>query len=181
LNSGVMAVEIKGVFYQALKNVFPNVVDVLDPELGKHFEGDTDPDAWYPAEPYAKAVEYLVAHISPEAITFLGNEFVEIMKERFGVLGISTTADVAEKSPRLYHEFIKAPEREGWELEEYRPGRLVIRETSFLPYVDFISGVIKRALEAAGALNVRVAVLSDRARGDEVNRYLAEWLEPEKD
>jgi hypothetical protein len=176
-----MAIEIKGVFYQALKNVFPDVVTVVDPGLGKHFEGDIDVDAWYDAEPYVKAVEYLVAHISPEAVTFLGNEFVEIMRERFEAMGVRTIGDFADKAPRLYHEFIRGPEGEGWEIEDFRPGRIVIKETGFLPYVDFISGVIKRALEALGGLNVRVAVLDDRAKGAEANRYLAEWLEAEND
>jgi len=176
-----MALEIKGVFYQALKNVFPNVVNIVDPALGKHFEGDIDADAWYDAEPYAKAVAYLVGHISPEAAAFLGNEFVEIMKERLDVLGVRTIEDFAGKAPRLYHEIIRGGEGEGWEIEEFRPGRIVIRETGFLPYVDFISGVIKRALEALGGLNVRVAVLDDRAKGAEANRYLAEWLEAETD
>lgn len=174
-----MALEIKGVFYQALKNVFPDVVTVVDPELGKHFEGDIDADGWYDAEPYVKAVEYLVRHISPEAVAFLGNEFVEILSEKFEAMGVRTIRDFADKAPRLYHEFIRGPEGEGWEIEDFRPGRIVIKETGFLPYVDFISGVIKRALEALGGLNVRVAVLDDRAKGDEVNRYLAEWLDAE--
>jgi hypothetical protein len=176
-----MALEIKGVFYQALKNVFPDVVTVVDPELGEHFEGDIDAAAWYEAEPYVKTVEYLVGHISPEAVTFLGNEFVEILRGRFNEMGVGTIRDFADKAPRLYHEFIRGPEGEGWEIEDFRPGRIVIKETGFLPYVDFISGVIKRALEALGGLNVRVAVLDDRAKGADVNRYLAEWLEAEND
>jgi hypothetical protein len=176
-----MALEIKGVFYQALKNVFPDVITVVDPGLGRHFEGDIDADAWYDAEPYVKTVEYLVGHISAEAVAFLGNEFVEIMRERFDALGVRTIEDFAGKAPRLYHALIRGTEGEGWEIEDFRPGRIVVKETGFLPYVDFISGVIKRTLEALGALNVRVAVLNDRAEGAEVNRYLAEWLEAEAD
>lgn len=164
-----------------MKNVFPDVVTVVDPELGKHFEGDIDTDAWYDAGPYVKTVEYLVGHISPEAVSFLGKEFVEIMREWFGEMGIRTMEDFANKAPHLYHEFIRGPEGEGWEIEKFRPGRIVIKETGFLPYVDFVSGVIKGALEALGGLNVRVAVLDDRAKGSEVNRYLAEWIEAEND
>ena len=176
-----MALEVKGVFYQALKNVFPNVVNIVDPALGKYFEGDIDGDAWYDAEPYVRAVEYLVGHISPEAMTFLGNEFVEILRERFEAIGVRTIGDFAAKAPRLYHEFIRGREGEGWEVEEFRPGRIVIKETGFLPYVDFISGVIKRTVEALGGLNVRVTVLDDRAKGAEANRYVAEWIETEGD
>lgn len=174
-----MAREIKGIFYQAITNVFPDVVDILDPALGKHFEGDIDADAWYDAGPYVKTVEFLFGHVSPEAMTFLGNEFVEILRERFEAIGVRTVEDFAGKAPRLYHEFIRGGEVEGWEVEEFRPGRIVIKETGFLPYVDFISGVIKRTLEALGGMNVRVTVLDDRAKGAEANRYLAEWLEAE--
>jgi hypothetical protein len=174
-----MALEIKGIFYQAIKNVFPNVVDMLDRAPGKHFEGDIDADAWYDAGPYLKTVEFLFGHISPEAMIFLGNEFVEILRERFAAIGVRTVEDFAGKAPRLYHEFIRGREGEGWEVEEFRPGRIVIKETGFLPYVDFISGVINRTLEALGGMNVRVTVLDDRAKGAEANRYLAEWMEPD--
>ena len=151
----------------------------MDPALGKYFEGDIDADAWYDAEAYVKAVEYLVAHISPEAMVFFGNEFVEILRERFEAIGVRTIEDFAAKAPGLYHEFVRGPEGEGWEIEEFRPGRIVIKETGFLPYVYFISGVIKRTVEELGGLNVRVTVLDDRARGADANRYLAEWLEPD--
>ena len=174
-----MALEIKGVFFQVIKNVFPNVVDILDPAPGKHFEGDVDADAWYVAGPYVKTVEFLFGYISPEAMIFLGNEFVEILRERFAAIGVRTVEDFAGKAPRLYHEFIRGREGEGWQVEEFRPGRIVIKETGFLPYVDFISGVIKRTLEALGGVNVRVTVLDDRAKGAEANRYVAEWLEAE--
>ena len=174
-----MVLGIKGIFYQAIKNVFPNVVDILDPAPGKHFEGDIDADAWYDAGPYVKTVEFLFGHVSPEAMAFLGNEFVEILRERFAAIGVRTVEDFAGKAPRLYHEFIRGREGEGWQVEEFRPGRIVIKETGFLPYVDFISGVIKRTLEALGGVNVRVTVLDDRAKGAEANRYVAEWLEAE--
>jgi hypothetical protein len=175
-----MALEIKGVFYQALKNVFPDVVGVVEPELGKHFERDIDPDAWYDAEPYAKTLAYLVARISPEAAAFLGNEFVELMTERFGEMKIGSVDDFVARVSALYHEYIRGGEGEGWEVEEFRPGRMVIKETGFLPFVDFIAGVIKRAVEALGGLNVRVTVLEDRARSAEARRYLAEWLDADQ-
>ncbi len=174
-----MVLEIKGVFFQAIKNVFPNVVDMLDPALGKHFEGDIDADGWYDAGPYVKTVEFLFGHVSPEAMTFLGNEFVEIMTGQLDSLGVRTIEDFAGKVSALYPELIRGREGEGWEVEEFRPGRIVIKETGFLPYVDFISGVIKRTLEALGGMSVRVTVLDDRAKGAEANRYVAEWLEAE--
>jgi len=92
-----MAREIKGVFYQAQKNVFPDVVDILDPAPGKHFEGDVDADAWYVAGPYVKTVEFLFGHVSPEAMIFLGNEFVEILRGRFEAIGVRTVEDFAGK------------------------------------------------------------------------------------
>ncbi len=45
--------------------------------------------------------------------------------------------------------------------------------------MDFSVGVIKSSFEAVGAYNVRVAVIDDRTKGADANRYLAEWMEPD--
>lgn len=44
--------------------------------------------------------------------------------------------------------------------------------------VDFVSGVVRGALEALGTRNIRISVLNERTAGAAANRYLAEWIEP---
>jgi hypothetical protein len=111
----------------------------------------------------------------------LGHELIEIARVTFGRFGLRTIEDFAAKFPALYHQVIRGGEAGEWALEDYRPGRLVIRETGFLPDVDFIAGVIQATLEELGGMNVRVTVLDDRAQGAAANRYVAEWLPAERE
>ena len=65
-----------------------------------------------------------------------------------------------------------------WIVEEYKPGRAIVRETAITANVDFISGVLRGGLEALGACNIRVTILDERSAGAAANRYLVEWIEP---
>jgi hypothetical protein len=170
-------IEVRGVFYQAIKNVFPHVAVILPPELGKYFEGEIDPAAWYEGEPYLAALEYLIKHVSVQSTVLLGNELTEMGGGELGEMGVTSAADFAEKLPGIYPLFVRGPGTGGWEAEEFKPGRMVLRETAIISNVDFVTGVLKAVFGVFGAINIRVTVIDERARGADCNRYLVEWLE----
>ena len=171
-------IEVRGIFYQAIKNVFPHVAVILPPELGGYFEEEIDPAAWYEGEPYLAALEYLIKRVSPQSTALLGNELTEIGRGELEELGVTTAAEFAEKVAGIYPLFVRGPGTGGWAAEEYRPGRMVLRETAIISNVDFGTGVLKAIFGAFGAFNIRVTVLDERGRGAEANRYLVEWIEP---
>ena len=174
-----MEIEVRGVFYQTLKNVFPHISEIVTPELGKHFESEIDPAGWYKGEPYLATLEYLRDRISPQVMVLIGNQLVETIRDYMRDFDVASPAELAEKLPELYHNFVRGDGAGDWRLKEFTAGRAVIRETGITSNVDISVGVIKSALEAAGAYNVRVAVIDDRAQGSDASCYLAEWLEPD--
>lgn len=174
-----MSFEVRGLFYQAIKNLLPEVGRILDPELLKHFEGEIDVDGWYDGAPCVEAFNFLTAHVSPGTMEVMGNEFIEIARDYIAKSGIRTPGDFIGQVTAKYETLARGEDVGGWYVEDSRPGRAVIRETGFLPNVDFIAGVIKRVMAVLGALNVRVTVLDDAAQGAEANRYLVEWIEPD--
>jgi hypothetical protein len=149
----------------------------VPPELGEYFEREIDPAAWYEGEPYVAAVEYLLEHISPQAMVLLGNELTEVGKAMMWATGIKTTRDFAEKVAELYPQFVRGPGAGGWFPEEYRPGRMVVRETGIVWNISFVLGVLKALFNVFGAVNIRITVLNERAKGAEYNRLLVEWIE----
>jgi hypothetical protein len=172
--------EVRGIFYRALKQVFPHIGEIVGEGLGKHFQ-DVDGAGWYDAAPYLATVEYLRDRISPQVMVLIGNQLVETIREYMQDFDVASPAELAEKLPELYRNFVRGEGAGDWRLQEFTAGRAVIRETGITSNVDISVGVIKSALEAAGAYNVRVAVIDDRAQGGDANRYLAEWLEPDAD
>ncbi len=172
-------IECRGVYYQAVKVVFPHIAEILPPELGRHFEEEIDPEAWYDARPYLKSIQYLLDYISPEVMVLLGGYLIEISKDNFIKFGVDSTRKLAEVLPKMYHNNVRGEEAGEWVVEEYRPGRAILRETAITANVNFIKGVLKGGLEALGCCNIRVAVLEDRAEGAPANRYLVEWMEPD--
>jgi hypothetical protein len=174
-----MSLEVRGLFYQAIKNLLPEVERLLDPELVRHFEGEIDVDGWYDGAACVEAFDFLTTHVSPETMELMGNEFVEIARDYIAKSDLHTPRDFIEKVPAVYEGSVRGEGAGGWCVEESRPGRVVIRETGFVPNVDFITGVIERVVAILGGLNVRVTVLDDAARGAPANRYLVEWIEPD--
>jgi len=172
--------EVRGIFYRALKQVFPHIGEIVGEGLGKYFE-DIDGAGWYEAAPYLATVEYLRDRISPQVMVLIGNQLVETIREYMPDFDVDSPAELAEKLPELYRNFVRGEGTGDWHVEEFAAGRAVIRETGITGSVDFSVGVIKSSLEAVGAYNVRVAVIDDRAEGADANRYLAEWLEPDAD
>lgn len=165
-------------YYQAIKEVFPHITEILTPELAAHFEGEIDPAAWYDAGPYLETVRYLIEHISPEFMALLGGHLAGIAADNFKQFGVDSTRQLAEVLPEIYRNNVRGEEAGEWIVEEYKPGRAIIRETAIIANVDFVSGVLRGGLEALGACNIRVSVLDERSAGAAANRYLVEWIEP---
>jgi hypothetical protein len=170
-------IEVRGIFYQAIKNVFPHIAEIVPPELGKHFEKEIDPGGWYNAEPYVATVEYLLEHISPQVMVLLGNELTEVGKREMLDMGITSTEEFAQKLNGLYPQFVRGAGTGAWVVEEYRPGRMVIKETGIVRNISFILGVLKSLFSAFEAVNIRITVLDEREKGAEFNRFLIEWIE----
>jgi len=173
------SIECRGVYYQAIKAVFPHIGGILPPELGRYFEDEIDPEAWYDARPYLESIQYLIDYISPEVMVLLGSYLIEISKDNFKEFGVDSSRKLAEILPEMYRNNVRGREAGEWVLEEYRPGRAILRETAVIANVNFVKGVLKGGLEALGCYNIRVNVLDDRAEGAAANRYLLEWMEPE--
>jgi hypothetical protein len=171
-------IECRGVYYRAIKEVFPNITEILTPELAAHFAGVIDPDAWYDARPYLETIQYMMEHISPGVMSLLGGHLAEIAKDNFRAFGVGSTRELAEVLPTIYHNNVRGEEAGEWIVEEYKPGRAILKETAITANLDFVSGVLRGGLEALGARNIRVSVLEDRTKGAEANRYLVEWIEP---
>jgi hypothetical protein len=173
-----LMIECRGIYYQAIKEVFPHITEVLTPELAAHFEGEIDPEAWYDARPYLETVGYLIAHISPDFMALLGGHLAGIAKGNFEQFGVDSTRKLAAILPRIYSNNVRGEEAGEWIVEEYKPGRAIIKETAITANVDFVSGVLRGGLEALGAYNIRISVLDERGAGADANRYLVEWIEP---
>jgi hypothetical protein len=171
-------IECRGIYYQAIKEVFPHITELLPAKLAARFEGEIDPEAWYDAHPYLETIGYLLERISPGVMALLGGHLAEIALANFREFGIESTAQLAEVLPKIYHNNVRGEESGEWLVEEYRPGRAVLKETAITANVDFVSGVLRGGLEALGACNIRITVLEDRTKGAEENRYLVEWIEP---
>ncbi|MGD8717797.1 MAG: hypothetical protein PVH29_03145 [Candidatus Zixiibacteriota bacterium] len=174
-----MAIEVRGALYQGIKNVFPHIADIVRPDLGGYFEREFDPNGWYEGEPYVATLEYLLEHISPQALVIMGNELTNVVTSELRELGITSTGAFAEKVASVYPHFVRGPGTGEYVVEEYRPGRLVIKDSSIIRSVEFIRGVLTAGFTGLGALNVRVTVLDNRAENAEVNRYVVEWMEPD--
>jgi hypothetical protein len=170
--------EVRGAFFRALKEVFPHIAEIVGEELGGYFK-DVDAEGWYDAAPYLAAVKYLRERISPQVMVLIGNQLVETIREQMGDMGANSPREWAERLPEFYGEFVRGEGAGDWRVEEYAPGRAVVKETGVTGNVDFSVGIIKSSLESVGAYNVRVAVIDDRAQGAEANRFLAEWIEPD--
>lgn len=170
--------EVRGTFFLALKEVFPHIGEIVGEDLGKYFE-NIDAEGWYDAAPYLAAVEYLRDRISPQVMVLIGNQLVETVKEQLRGLEAATPQELAERLPEFYRQYVRGEGAGEWRVEEFAPGRAVFKETGVTGNVDFSVGIIKSSLEAVGAYNVRVAVIDDRARGADANRFLAEWMEPD--
>jgi hypothetical protein len=171
-------IECRGIYYQAVKEVFPHITEILTPELAVHFEGQIDPEAWYDARPYLATVGYLIEHISPDFMALLGGHLAEIAKDNFEQFGVDSSRKLAAILPQIYRNNVRGEDAGEWLVEEYKPGRAIIRETAITANVDFVSGVLRGGLEAMGAYNIRVSVLDERNTGADANRYLVEWIEP---
>jgi hypothetical protein len=111
----------------------------------------------------------------------LGKELTSIIAEELKHLGITSIRTFAEKVGQVYPRFVRGPETGEWLVEEYRPGRMVVRESSIISNAEFTRGVLAATFSVFGALNVRVILLDNRASGAEANRYLVEWLETDDD
>lgn len=169
--------EVRGIFFQVLKQVFPHIGDIVGEGLEEYFE-DIDGEAWYDAAPYQAAVKYLRDRISPQVMVLIGNQLVETIGQQMRASDVNSPRELAERLPELYGDFVRGEGAGDWHVEEFAPGRAIIEETGITANVDFSVGVIKSSFEGVGAVNVRVAVIDDRAKGADANRYLAEWLEP---
>jgi hypothetical protein len=170
--------EVRGIFFQVLKQVFPHISEIVGEDLAKYFQ-DIDGEAWYDADPYLAAVKYLRDRISPQVMVLIGNQLVETIREQVRDSDVTSPRELAEKLPELYGNFVRGKGAGDWHVEEFAPGRAIIEETGVTGNVDFSVGVIKSSFEAVGAYNVRVAVIDDRTKGADANRYLAEWMEPD--
>ncbi len=159
--------------------MFPHIGDIVGEDLEAYFE-DIDSEAWYDAAPYRAAVKYLRDRISPQVMVLIGNQLVETIGEQMRASDVNSPRELAERLPELYGDFVRGEGAGDWHVEEFAPGRAIIEETGITGNVDFSAGVIKSGFEAVGAVNVRVAVIDDREKGADANRYLAEWLEPDE-
>jgi uncharacterized protein (TIGR02265 family) len=170
--------EVRGIFFRALKEVFPHIGEIVGEDLGKYFE-DIDAEGWYDAAPYLAAVMYLRERISQQVMVLIGNQLVETIKGQIRDLEATSPRELAERLPELYRLYVRGEGAGDWRVEEFAPGRAIIKETGITGNVDFSVGIIKSSLETVGAYNVRVAVIDDRAQGADANRFLAEWMEPD--
>jgi hypothetical protein len=169
-------VEVRGVVYQMLREVFPNLGEVVDPELGKLF-GEVEAGGWYGAELYIQARSFLKEHMSPAVSALVGTRLIDLFKERLRDLNIDSPRDLAERGNEIYGEYVRGEEAGEWTLEEYRRGRAVVSYDGSFAGPGLCVGIMDRALEMAGGYGVRVKVLEDRAHGGAVDRYLLEWME----
>jgi len=163
--------EVRGVSYRMIKEIFPHIGDIVGPELGRYFE-DVEIDRWYDAGPYLATISFLRERISPQVIQLIGDRFVELFKRRFSERGITSAEGLLRQVSALYAESVRGEGAGGWYLDEYLPGRAIVREDGIFVDVNFAIGVLKSALAALGAYNVRVALLDDRSRGARFSRYL---------
>ncbi len=169
--------EIRGLYYRLIKDVFPQIGEIVGPELGRFYD-DIDVDAWYDGEPFFATLRYLKEFISPQVMVLIGGQFMEMFQGYLKERGITTTRALAAATPGLYRELVRGTTAGEWIVEDFRPGRAVVVETGTTGAgSDFALGVLKGALNAVNASNVRTTVLDDQKHGASVNRYLVEWLE----
>jgi hypothetical protein len=171
-------IERRGIYYQAIKEAFPHITEVLTPELAAHFEGEINPEAWYDARPYPETIGYLRGRIPPGFMALLGGHLAGIAKDNLEQFGVDSTRKLAAILPQIYNNNVRGEEAGEWIVEEYKPGRAVMREKAITANVDFVSGVLRGGREALGAYNIRVSILDERSAGATANRYLVEWIEP---
>jgi len=169
--------EVRGVFYKMIADIFPHIGEIVGPELGKHFE-DVDATAWYDAGPYLETRAFLAARISPDVMSLLGEQLVEIIREGVVKAGVREPLELGRRLPEVYGGLVRGEGAGTWEMEEGTAGRAIIRESGITSNVDFGAGILKGGLEGVGAYNIRVTVLDNRADGAPSNRYLVEWMEP---
>jgi hypothetical protein len=170
-------VEIRGIYFKAVKDVFPGIVIIVGPERGKQFD-NIDPAGWYDGAVYFDTVRYLRKCLSPQAMVLIGNQIVEEFFKLFPEVSSYGPRLLVSKVPVFYKELIRGPDAGAWWVEKYEPGRVILAENGVAPSPDISIGVLRGALEAGGAYNVRSEVLNERAAGSTCNRYLLEWMHP---
>jgi hypothetical protein len=169
--------EVRGGLMALIQEVFPHIGGLLPAEYQKAFE-DIDPDGWYDAAAYRAAVDYLSRHVSGDVVELLGARVTLAFTHRLRARGITTVERLAAELPATYAELVRGPEAGEWFVDEFQPGRAVVRERSLSESEEFATGVIKASLEYLGACNIRVTVFERRAEGAPFNRYLVEWIDP---
>jgi len=170
-------VEVRGVVYLMLREVFPNLGEVVDPKLGKLFE-EVEADGWYGAELYVQARGFLAEHMSPVVSALVGTRLIDLFKEQLRDLNIDSIQELAERGNEVCGENVRGADAGKWTVEEYRAGRAVLSYEGSFAGPGLCVGIMNRVLELAGAYGVRVTVVEDRAQGGAVDRYLLEWMEP---
>jgi hypothetical protein len=174
---GAMNVEIRGLYFKAVKTVFPGIAAIVGPERGERFE-NIDQAGWYDGAVYFETVKYLGAHISPQAMALIGNQIVEEFFKLLPEAASYGPKQIMSKVPEVYRELIRGPGTGAWWVESYETGRAVLAENGAAPSRTVSLGILRGVLEARGAYNVRSEVLNERAVGSAVNRYLIEWIHP---
>jgi hypothetical protein len=170
-------VEVRGVVYLMLREVFPHLGEMFDPELGALFE-EVEAEGWYGAELYVRARGFLKEHMSPAVSALVGTRLIDLFQERLHDLEVDTPRDLAERINEVYAEYVRGPGAGEWTLEEYRGGRAVLSYDGDFAGPALCIGIMNRALELTGACDVRIGVIEERAQGAAVDRYLLEWMEP---
>jgi len=172
-----MNIEIRGIYYKAVKNVFPGIAAIVGPELGKCFD-DIDGAGWYDGKAYFEAVKYLRDHISPPSMVLVGNEIVEELKKLIPELTTARPRALALKVPEFYANLARGPDAGAWLVESYEPGKAILAENGATTSPVLALGMIRAILESCGAYNVRAEILNERSAGSALNRYLFEWIHP---
>lgn len=172
-----MDIEIRGIYYKAVKNVFPGVAAIIGAELGKRFD-DIDAVGWYDGTAYFETVKYLRDHISPQSMVLIGNEIIAEFRKLLPLLETAGPRVLAQNVPEFYANLVRGPGAGAWRVESYEPGRAILAENGATTSPALALGMIRAILESCGAYNVRAEVLNERAAGASENRYLFEWIHP---
>jgi len=170
------ATEIRGFFYQALKDTFPGIGELIGPALAERL-ANIDLYEWYDIGPYLKAREFLTTYVSPEVLRLIGNRLIELYKDELKAKCFTTGAALAAALPDLYREWVRGDDAGEWLVTVQAPGCAVIKYTGEMASVHITAGVFKGALEAVGAYNIRVTILDTRADGGPYNTWVVEWIE----
>lgn len=128
---------------------------MVGPELAGVFAALT-PLAWYDGEKPLEVWRRLRGLLSDETMAEMGIAFAATLLEFFGY-PVPTPEAALRCIPAGYGECWRGPGAGGWRVDEAGGGAAVLSEDGVTRDAPFGEGLVRGALEAAGATHIRVA------------------------